>query len=87
MKELAILFLILYLLLALVPGYSQAQEAISESYTTTVEFPTSITFNISAESNDNITQVILDYKTNMITNVTVTTEVEPEFKALWSNPM
>ena len=80
MKKLAILFLIFYLLLAFAPVYIQAQEAISASYTTTVEFPTSITFNISAESNYNITQVILDYKINMITNVTVTTEVEPEFK-------
>lgn len=81
MKKLLFLFLIVFLLLTATPRASLAQEAISASYTTEVEFPTSITFNISAESADNITQVILNYKINMITNVTVTTEVEPEFQA------
>jgi len=81
MKRFVFILLVSFVILAAAPIAVQAQEAISASYTTTVEFPTSITFNISAESNDNITQVILDYKINMITNVTVTTEVEPEFKA------
>jgi hypothetical protein len=81
MKKLLFLSLIVFLLLAATPCTSLAQEAISASYSTEVEFPTSITFNISAESADNITQVILNYKINMITNVTVTTEVKPEFKA------
>ncbi len=81
MKRFALILLVSFVILAAAPIPVQAQDEISASYDTTAEFPTGFTFNISAESVDNITQVILDYKINMITNVTVVTEVEPEFKA------
>lgn len=82
MRKLTLLFLAVFLAaICTAPITAQAQEAIFASYTTTVEFPTGITFDISAESTSNITQVVLNYRINMITNVTVTTEVELEFKA------
>ena len=79
MKKLAILFVISYLLLAFAPGHSQAQEAISASYDTKVQFPTALTFSLKAESSANITKVVLDYKIDQITTVSVTAEVEPQF--------
>lgn len=82
MKRISFVLLLVSLLFILpaAPSIAEAQEAISASYTTSVEFPTGLTFDVSAESADNITQVILNYKINMITSVTVVTEVEPEFK-------
>ena len=79
MKRFVLILLILLLFLAVVPGTSQAQEAISASYDTNIEFPTALTFSLNAESSADITQIILSYKIRQITTVTVISEVEPQF--------
>ena len=81
MRKLALSLLAILLLLVVLPCPSKAQQEISASYTTKVEFPTALTFSVSAESSANITQIVLSYKVNIITNVTVITEVEPDFDA------
>src|SRR4030043_2083512 len=79
MKRLSALILVFLLCFAFAPDYVQAQEAISATYSTEVEFPTSLTFNLTAESNTDITRVVLNYKIDKITTVTVISEVEPDF--------
>jgi hypothetical protein len=79
MKRFALILLILSLFLAVVPGISQAQEAISASYDTNIEFPTALTFSLNAESSADITQIILSYKISQLTTISVTSEVEPQF--------
>ncbi len=79
MKRLSVLILVFLLCFAFAPDYVQAQEAISATYSTEVEFPTSLTFNLIAESNTDITRVVLNYKIDKITTVTVISEVEPDF--------
>ena len=79
MKKLILLFIIVSFLLALIAGVVQAQEPISASYTTDIEFPDSLTFSLNAESNADITQVVLNYKVDKISTVTLINEIEPEF--------
>jgi len=79
MKKLTALILVFLLCFAVVSNYVQAQEAISATYSTEAEFPTSLTFNLTAKSNADITRVILNYKIEKITTVTVISEVEPDF--------
>jgi hypothetical protein len=79
MKRFALILLILSLFLAVVPGISQAQEAISASYDTNIEFPTALTFSLNAESTTDITQITLSYKISQITTISVISEVEPQF--------
>jgi hypothetical protein len=79
MKRFALILLILSLSLAVIPGISQAQEAISASYDTNIEFPTALTFSLNAESTTDITQITLSYKISQITTISVTSEVEPQF--------
>ncbi|MCX5995050.1 MAG: hypothetical protein NTV59_03520, partial [Chloroflexi bacterium] len=67
MKRFVPILLILSLFLAVVPGISQAQEAISASYDTNIEFPTALTFSLNAESTTDITQITLSYKISQIT--------------------
>lgn len=79
MRKLTLLFLIvLFAAIITAPITAQAQEAISASYDTDVEFPTTLTFSINAESNADITQIILRYKMDKITTVTLISEVELE---------
>src|SRR4030042_304418 len=79
MKRLSVLILVFLLCFPFTPNYVQAQEAISATYSTEAEFPTSLTFNLTATSNADITRVILNYKIDKITTVTVISEVEPDF--------
>jgi hypothetical protein len=79
MKRFVLILLVSFVILAAAPIAVQAQEAISASYDTNVEFPTALTFSLNAESSTNITQAILSYKIDKITTVAVTTEVEPHF--------
>ena len=79
MKKLSVLILVFLLCFAFAPDYIQAQEAISATYTTEAEFPASLTFNLTAESNTDITRVVLNYKIDKITTVIVISEVEPAF--------
>jgi hypothetical protein len=79
MKRLSVLILVFILCSAFAPGYVQAQGAISATYSTVATFPTSLTFSLTAESNADITRVILNYKIDKITTVTVISEVEPDF--------
>ena len=79
MKKLLPLVVIILFLLTIVPCTSQAQEAISASSDTKVEFPTALTFSLNAESSADITKIVLDYKISQITTVSVTSEVEPQF--------
>jgi hypothetical protein len=79
MKRLYVLILFFLLFFAIASNCAQAQEAISVTYSTEAKFPKSLTFNLHAESDSNITRVILNYKINKITTVTVISEVEPDF--------
>ena len=79
MKRLIPLLLALSLLLIAALGPVQAQEGISASSTTEVQFPTQLTFNLRAESAADITQIFLRYKVDKITTVRVTSVVRPEF--------
>jgi len=81
MKRFALILLIFLLSLAVVPGTGTAQEAISASYDTNIEFPTTLTFSLDAKSSADITQIILSYKIDMITTVTVITDIEPQFNS------
>lgn len=78
-KKLVFLFLAFFLFLAVAPSWGQAQEEISASYTTDIKFPTSLTFSISAKSTTDIDQIILRYKINEITTVSVTSEIDLQF--------
>ncbi len=79
MKRLIPLFLALFLLLTATLGAVQAQEGISTSSTTEVQFPTELTFNLRAESAADVTQIFLRYKVDKITTVKVTSVVQLEF--------
>jgi len=79
MKRLIPLFLAFFLLLTATLGPVQAQEGISASSTTEVQFPTELTFNLRAESSADITQIFLRYKVDKITTVKVTSVVQLEF--------
>jgi hypothetical protein len=79
MKRLIPLFLALFLLLTATLGAVQAQEGISASSTTEVQFPTELTFNLRAESAVDVTQIFLRYKVDKITTVKVTSVVQLEF--------
>ena len=79
MQRLSVLILVFLLCFAFAHNYVQAQEAISATYSTEAEFPTSLTFNLNAQSDSNITRIILNYKIDKITTVTVISEVEPDF--------
>jgi len=79
MKRLIPLFLALFLLLIATLGPVQAQEGISASSTTEVQFPTELSFSLRAESAADITQIFLRYKVNKITTVRVTSVVQLEF--------
>jgi len=79
MKKLLPLFLALFLLLIATLGPVQAQQGISASSTTEVQFPTELSFSLRAESAVDITQIFLRYKVNKITTVKVTSVVQLEF--------
>ena len=79
MKQFVSLILITLFLLAVIPATSQAQEAISASYDTEVQFPIALTFSLNAQSSADITRIVLDYKVSQINTISVTTEVEPQF--------
>jgi len=79
MKKFVPFVVIILFLLTIFPGTSQAQQAISASTDTRVEFPTALTFSLNAESSANITKIVLDYKISQITTISVTSEVEAQF--------
>ena len=82
MRKLTSLFLVFFLVaISAAPITAQAQEAISASYNTDVEFPTALTFSLNAESNAAITQIVLNYKIDKITTVTSISEVDLQFNA------
>lgn len=79
MRKSILLTLIALFLLSVIPATSQAQEAISASYDTSLEFPTALTFSLQAQSSADITKIVLEYKVSQITTVSVTAEVKPQF--------
>ncbi len=79
MKLTCTTFSIVLLLVAVLATPCYADETISATYSTEAKFPTSLTFNLSASSDTNITEVVLNYKIDKITTVTVISEVEPAF--------
>jgi hypothetical protein len=79
MRRTCIVFFIVLLLVAVLATPCYAEEAISATYATEVKFPASLTFSLSATSDTNITEVVLNYKIDKITTVTVISEVEPAF--------
>lgn len=80
MKKSVLLPLVFLLLVGVLPCQVQAQEEISASSTVQGEFPTSLTFGITAESPGNITRIILCYRVRKITTARVTTLIELEFE-------
>ena len=79
MKKFVPFVVIILFLLTIVPGTSQAQQAISASTDTRVAFPTALTFSLNTESSADITKIVLDYKVSQITTISVISEVEPQF--------
>lgn len=81
MKRPALLFLGVLLLFAILPfqAQAQAQEEISAHSTVDVDFPSSLTFNISAESSYDIDRIILRYRINKLSVARVTSLVLVEF--------
>ena len=83
MKRISFVLLLVSLLfiLSAAPTIAEAQEAISASYDTDIDFPETLTFSLNAESNSDITQIVLNYKIDKITTVTSISEVELQFSA------
>ena len=77
-KTFLVLLVPLLFILSAAPTIAEAQQAISASYDTAIDFPETLTFSLNAESPADITQVILSYKVNKIRTVTVISEVVPE---------
>jgi hypothetical protein len=82
MKRISFVLLLVSLLfiLSAAPSIAEAQQAISASYDTDIDFPETLTFSLNAESSSDITQVILSYKVNKISTVTLISEVELEIE-------
>ena len=66
MKRLAPLLLLLFLLTTVTLGPVQAQEGISTSSTAEVRLPTELTFNVTAESAADITEITYRVKQDVI---------------------
>jgi len=80
-KKVSILALVAYLLLAILsPGLVQAQSGLTIlDSSAQVEFPSKLSFNLSVESDVNITDIRLHYTVDRISLAQVTSEVYIEF--------
>ena len=79
MRKLALLFLGVVLLFAVLPCQARAQDEISAYSSVDVDFPAALTFNITAESPSDIDRIILRYRINKISSARVTSLVLLEF--------
>jgi len=80
-KKISILALVAYLLLAILsPGLVQAQSGLTIlDSSAQVEFPAKLSFNLSVESDVNITDIRLHYTVDRVSLAQVTSEVYIEF--------
>jgi len=80
-KKASILALVAYLLLAILsPGLVQAASGLTIlDSSAQVEFPSALSFNLSTESDVNITDISLHYTVDQVTLAQVTSEVYVEF--------
>ena len=79
-KRVAILIVALVLSIVATFGVVQAQDDISASTVTEVQFPSAMTFHLSAQSTVDITEIFLRYKIDGISTIDVTSVVIPAFE-------
>ena len=80
MKKIAFIFVVVVLLALFIPGGVRAQSALAVlDSSVVINFPASITFNITAESNTDITDIRLRYTVDRMTHSRIVSEIPLEF--------
>ena len=81
MKRLCLLLIVFIALLLALPGVAQAQDEITVISSSTLSmFPNSITFNLEAESDVQITDIDLKYRIKRLSLVPVSYRVDVDFR-------